>query len=360
LSRFEPPKLAGVRQPEWLFRSVVYTALALLVALALLLAGYLSPGRVPALPPVPAHPSGGSVTVATTTGTIGPSAPLPVVSGSSTTTSVPLTGGTASLSGTVLGPDAIPLPGATVSVERIVGSAQGEIYLDSGPNGSWSAPNLLGGLYLVRAWMPPSMAMAAPVSYFLPAGQQHQITLGLAQYGSNADLGTSVAPDPPVVGVPTDLAVEVSVQVVTPAGQIVGTPIANATVELSPGGAWTLDSSSATSTGSDGAASFLLTCQAPGAQSISATVTVDASSLPGQGANSGSTTTSGGALSPTFFPAANPIEPPTTVSETTVSETLPVKIPACVNPPTSPTGSSSSSVATGTGSTTATSGSGAG
>jgi hypothetical protein len=48
------------------------------------------------------------------------------------------------------------------------------------------------------------------------------------------------------------------------------------------------------------------------------------------------------------------------VSETTVSETLPVKIPACVNPPTSPTGSSSSSVATGTGSTTATSGSGAG
>src|SRR3954468_15484125 len=76
---------------------------------------------------------------------------LAAVAGRTTTTSIPLGPGGATLNGTVTGPDG-PVPSATVHIERLVGDASGSADVATQPDGTWTAPGLLGGRYRVRAW----------------------------------------------------------------------------------------------------------------------------------------------------------------------------------------------------------------
>src|SRR5438067_11007718 len=68
------------------------------------------------------------------------------VSGRTTTTSIPLGPGGASISGTVNGPNG-PVPGATVHVERLVGDGVGATDVASNAAGQFLVPNVLGGRY---------------------------------------------------------------------------------------------------------------------------------------------------------------------------------------------------------------------
>ena len=70
---------------------------------------------------------------------------------------VPVYGGTATVAGTVTGPDG-PVAGATVRVERFVGDRSGVVTVTADADGRWRASNVHGGRYRMRAWLQPSLA----------------------------------------------------------------------------------------------------------------------------------------------------------------------------------------------------------
>src|SRR5688500_10725176 len=90
---------------------------------------------------------------------------LPDVPGT-TSTSIPVGPGEATLQGIVTAPEGA-VPGATVLIERLVGDGAGSATVVAGPDGRWVAPQILGGRYRVRAWRAPDLALTSPASFFL-------------------------------------------------------------------------------------------------------------------------------------------------------------------------------------------------
>lgn len=77
-------------------------------------------------------------------------------------------GGSASLRGVVGGPDG-PIEGATILVERFVGSQTATTTLTAGTGGQWSVSGLLGGRYRIRAWLAPTFGAEEGQVVFLSA-----------------------------------------------------------------------------------------------------------------------------------------------------------------------------------------------
>ena len=107
------------------------------------------------------------------------------VSGRTTTTTVGIGPGGATLSGTVLGPQG-PVPGATVEADRFVGSSEASKQVSTAADGSWTIPAILGGRYRVRAWQSPSLAMTTPQIFFLGGTQVMAIDLQVQAFTGQA------------------------------------------------------------------------------------------------------------------------------------------------------------------------------
>jgi hypothetical protein len=197
---------------------------------------------------------------------------LPRVPGSPTTTVVPVVGGVATITGTVVGPGGV-LPGATVYTERVVGSASGSITAITGPDGGFSLTGLLGGAYRVRAWDAPTLAMTTPMIFFLPGTGQDAVTLSLATFDTVGVVGVT-NPDPPVVGQPANLAIQVTMPLVGADGVVRHLALPAATVVLTNDPAWKVRDTPTmlTTTGADGEAVFEVICTAPGSQTLYASV----------------------------------------------------------------------------------------
>ncbi|PZS16591.1 MAG: hypothetical protein DLM54_11005 [Acidimicrobiales bacterium] len=248
-------------------------------------------GTVTALPPPPTT----LAPLTTTTIPVGQAVTLRSVPGTTRAPKVALGPGTATLSGTVIGPAVAaappgpaappatgsgarspnppanasggnaPIPGATVEVERFVGSAEATTEVSAGPNGAWTLPHVLGGRYRIRAWRAPNLAQVQPDLLFVPDGQAQKVDLNVNLYSGYAvtsSLGL------PFVGQPAGLAVDITSQSVDTTGVVRAVPLAGSSVTLMASAQWQVTSANPVTTDGAGQATWQLVCLAPGVQSL--------------------------------------------------------------------------------------------
>ena len=191
---------------------------------------------------------------------------LPVAPGRTTTTVAAMGPGLATVRGRVVGPDGLPVVGANVRVERLVGDAAARMDLLSGEDGAWSLPNVLGGRYRIRAWRAPDLAQTEPsfvyVGYQETAPVEQKVGVHVGTFAVPA-----IAPSPPRVGEPATLAVQVTSRSVDAEGVVRGTPRAATPVEIA-GAAWSIVPPAATATDGGGQARWQVVCRAAGVQPL--------------------------------------------------------------------------------------------
>jgi hypothetical protein len=185
----------------------------------------------------------------------------------STTSTVVVGPGRASLSGSVVGPGG-PIPGAIVHVERIVGDYYGSVNVTTQPDGTWAVPNVLGGRYRVRGWRTPDLALTNPQIFFLSGTENKTMTVQLDQFNAT-NVSGAVAPNPPIVGQAANLVVQVTNQTVDDSGVVRGTPVPGATVQLtSASTGLTVAGDNPATTDSSGEVRWQIACESIGPQDL--------------------------------------------------------------------------------------------
>ena len=210
------------------------------------------PTTVP--PPVETTPA---TTAATTT--TKPSPPR-----TTATLSVEIVPGTARISGTVLGP-AGPVAGATVRVERFVGSEVATMDVNAG-DGTFSLLSIRGGRYRVRAWKQPDLVQTEPEAFFLAADEARTVELRVTRV---AEVAAQAKADPerPRVGETFTMTVFLYAGVVTDQGIVQAYGRADVPVQIVVGPGLVLQSPDQAVTDGGGNASFAAACQSPGQHS---------------------------------------------------------------------------------------------
>ncbi len=188
-----------------------------------------------------------------------------------TTTTVDNSPGQAHISGFVVAPQGA-VPGATVHVERLVGDAVLALDVATNPDGSFHVDNVKGGRYRLRAWRTPDLAMTNPVIFFLD-GNENKTNVNLqVQQFTGTNVTSAIAPNPPRVDDPANLAVQVTSVVVDPAGIVKAAPVVGAQVDLQGAGSWQVQGPTTQFTDANGAVVWRVTCTAVGSQPMSVTV----------------------------------------------------------------------------------------
>ena len=187
-----------------------------------------------------------------------------------TTTSIDNGPGQAHLSGAVQAPEG-PVPGAIVHVERVVGEGSVATDVASNPDGTWRLDNIKGGRYRVRAFRAPDLAQTNPVIFFLNGNENKVLNLQLQHFNGTA-VTPAIAPNPPRVDQPANLAVQVTAVIVDPGGTVRMAPQVGVQVDLSGSGSWQVRSASTQFTQANGAAVWSMVCGASGVQPLTATV----------------------------------------------------------------------------------------
>ena len=218
--------------------------------------------------PPPGSPNGVGATTTTAVSNFTGDA-LPTLA-STPPTSVALTPGTATLSGIVLGPSGV-VGGATVLVERLVDNSVGSKSVVAMADGTWKLPNILGGLYRVRAWQSPDLDLTTPQLVLLPAGGTQSVNLTLMSY-SGQSANAAISPSPPLVGEVTILTVQVLAETVGNDGVVRGSPLAGANVDVVAAGNVVLAGTNPGTTNSAGEMTLALGCSSVGPVGLSALV----------------------------------------------------------------------------------------
>ena len=178
--------------------------------------------------------------------------------------------GQATLNGTVTGPDG-PVPGATVHVERIVDGFVASTDIATQADGTWTLPNLLGGEFRIRAWLAPELSITTPALLFLAVTDTKRVDLVLSRF-SGTQVAASVAPNPPIIGEPATIVVEVTTSVVGSDGVVRANPTPGASVQIFGTGEWSVVGSPTLTTNSAGLAQWQATCTGLGPQPLSVVV----------------------------------------------------------------------------------------
>jgi hypothetical protein len=161
---------------------------------------------------------------------------LPRVAGTTTTTVREQ--GTATIDGSVSGPSGL-LPGATVTIERLVGSRSTRTDVVTGADGRFALPNVPGGRYRVRAYLAPALALVTPDLRFIEDGKEATFDLKVDDQ-RKVVARAAVSPSAPYVGDDVNLAVVVANRTVDTDGVVRSVPLPGLRVELSGLGAYTL------------------------------------------------------------------------------------------------------------------------
>jgi Carboxypeptidase regulatory-like domain len=197
---------------------------------------------------------------------------LPTVPGRTTVAPVGVTPGPAAVNGTVVDDTGAPVAAATVALQRLVGSQIGTAQVTTAEDGTWNVQGILGGLYRIRAWRPPDLAQPTGVVVFLNAtGGNHPIALTVQHFAATT-VQTAVSPDPPILGLPADIVVQVTAASVGSDGVIHEAPQVGVLVSLTAGGQWSVGGNPDQATGSNGQVSWQVTCEALGPQALSVSV----------------------------------------------------------------------------------------
>ena len=194
---------------------------------------------------------------------------LPRVAPAAAVSDISIGGGTSTLTGTVFGPDG-PAAGATVVIERFVGSQRAEVRLQADEFGAWLLKNALGGAYRVRAFVPNAYVSPPAEVLFLTVGSSTELStvLGLHVPTTRVSLSGGVERYP---GQDQTVAIVMATTVVDGEGRLVEVPLANTPVRVTIVGPGTLLSSDEALTDGGGAARFLVRCDGLGAIKIQAT-----------------------------------------------------------------------------------------
>lgn len=231
-----------------------------------------------------------------------------------TTTTAPPERGEATIAGIVTGPDG-PLPGATVRFERVHGDQIRRTDVQADEAGRYALRGVPGGRYRIRAFSPPAFVQLQPVIRFLEDRQEHRLDLTVEDHGG-VDVRASVAPNPPTIGFPLQLAVRVGIRTVDGDGILRTEPVSGVRVELAGLGVWEPpDGSSGLSatTDGEGIVSYLLECRAGGSPGLFVRIPVRRPAAPGQS-------------DPTDPGAPPPAEPDVQV------EQIPLDLSGCADP----------------------------
>ncbi|MCL2394281.1 MAG: carboxypeptidase-like regulatory domain-containing protein [Acidimicrobiaceae bacterium] len=275
---------------------------------------------------IPTPPRLGAAAATTTTAAGAPTVAEVPVAGSSPSTSVAINPGSASITGTALGPSG-PVEGATVEVQRFVGDASATIEATTAADGSFDIPRILGGRYVVRAWRAPSLAETAPQVFFLAGSGTQTLNLQMTSF-SGLKVATAINPETPFTGQPVDLAIEVTQPTVDQTGDVSQVPQVSVTVRLESNNFIpTGGGPSIATTGLNGEAILGITCTQSGPAPItllvggSTTVSLDTPFC----ISSETTSTTATTVAPTttsvptrsFGPTTTTSRPSTTVTPTT-------------------------------------------
>lgn len=191
------------------------------------------------------------------------------VAGVTTTTAPAIGPGNESINGTVTGPNG-PVAGATVEIDRFVGSSYASARTTTAADGTWSFRRILGGDYRVRAWQAPNLDMDTPTVVFL-GGQPQSVALQLQSYPSQ-QVQVAINPGVPTVDQPADLVVQVTSPRVSADGVLSEPPVVGVPVTLVNGPAWQVQNGNPLPTDPGGQATFQLQCTSPGTDPLSAQV----------------------------------------------------------------------------------------
>ena len=191
-----------------------------------------------------------------------------VVPGATTTLAPQIGPGSASLTGTVTGPNG-PVGGATVQIDRYTPTAFATARATTAADGTWSFRNILGGSYRVRAWQAPTLGMQGPQTLFLAAGQPESVTLQLTAF-TGPQVQASINPSPPIIDLPVNLVVQVTNPSVDANGIVRAAPVTNTTVTLVNGPDWQVQNGNPQNTDSNGDVQFQIQCGTLGSDPLGA------------------------------------------------------------------------------------------
>jgi len=194
------------------------------------------------------------------------------VSGKETSTTRPLGGGKAAILGRVLDADGNPVAGALVRATYYGDVNKPEmIEALSADDGTYKFEQVLGGRWRIRAWKAPELATLEDNVFFLGYTEQRQVDLKVKS-ATDIVVTSSMAPNPPFIGSPVELAVLVLSQTVDDEGIVHRAPVGGAAVTLGIQGKWSLVGDATQATDYNGRAAWQLSCTEVGQQPITATV----------------------------------------------------------------------------------------
>lgn len=187
--------------------------------------------------------------------------------------SVAVTGGQASLNGTVVLPDGTLVAGATVRIERFTSEGQGTAETVSGPDGSWSALGLQGGRLRVRAFAPNQLASVESAVLVVTRTGSARLTLVVEE--ATAGLKFEMFGPPGIAyGTAGTAAIVISSEAVDQVGRLVQLPVIGRETTTSISGGRLLSADVVVSD-AGGAVRFLIACDVEGAPIANITAGAD-------------------------------------------------------------------------------------
>ena len=175
--------------------------------------------------------------------------------------------GEAFIGGTVVSPQG-PVDGATVKVERLVGSAIATAEVTTSGGGSWRLDSVLGGAYRIRAFRAPDLAQSNVETFFLAATERKTVELRLGRTDGER-ITAVINPNPPRVNQPAVLTIQVGLGRVDEQGRPTVIPRVGVVLQISLGPGQVLESAPQVLTDATGSASWRLRCVIEGPNPVS-------------------------------------------------------------------------------------------
>jgi hypothetical protein len=194
-----------------------------------------------------------------------------IAPGKPTTTTRPQLG-EGVIAGKILDSSGAPVPQALIRATYYADPSNPEVIEAlSGDDGGYRLEQLLGGRWRIRAWKVPDLATLDVSTFFLGAKENKGLDLKVKAV-DDLTVTSRMAPDPPLMGSPAELAVLVLSQTVGPEGALSRSPATAAPVSLTASPAWSLQTDNAQTTDGRGGARWTMVCSEEGDQPISVVV----------------------------------------------------------------------------------------
>lgn len=179
-------------------------------------------------------------------------------------------GGSSVLRGTVFGPEG-PVPGAIVRVVRLTTEGQATADVATDEAGNWELLDVLGGVYRIRAFLPPTLTVPDPEIFLLKAEEEKRVDLSLRQFGG-IDAAVTFDPPEPIVGEQVAVTLLLTIPSVNAEGRVIRSPVATGSATLTHSTSWKLLTRNPENIGVDGRVSWGLRCDAAGTPTMRATL----------------------------------------------------------------------------------------